>query len=72
VAADAKGELWEVEAILDQKRGPRWLVRWKGYGPESDTWEPRSSFDQCPDVLAEFEARRAADPAPKRIRSRRR
>ena len=71
IAADAKGELWEVEAILDKRRGPQWLVRWKGYGPESDSWEPRSSFDQCPELLDEFEAHRAANPKPKRSRRRR-
>lgn len=71
VAADAKGELWEVEAILDKRRGPQWLVRWKGYGPDSDSWEPRSSFDQCPELLDEFESHHAARPTPKRSRRRR-
>ena len=36
-----------VEEILDHKidRGKHfWKVRWKGYGPEEDSWEPASSF----------------------------
>jgi transposase InsO family protein len=36
-----------VDKILDHKidRGVHyWKVRWKGYGPEEDTWEPASSF----------------------------
>jgi len=36
-----------VQKILDHKveRGVHlWKVRWKGYGPEEDTWEPATSF----------------------------
>ena len=36
-----------VQKILDHKidkRVHRWKVRWKGYCPEEDTWEPASSF----------------------------
>ena len=36
-----------VQKILDHKvdRGIHlWKVRWKGYGPEEDSWEPASSF----------------------------
>ena len=36
-----------VQKILDHKvdRGIHyWKVRWKGYGPEEDSWEPARSF----------------------------
>ena len=36
-----------VQKILDHKieKGAHyWRVRWKGYGPEEDTWEPASCF----------------------------
>jgi len=36
-----------VQKILDHKveKGVHyWKVRWKGFGPEEDTWEPASSF----------------------------
>ena len=30
-----------------------YLVRWAGYGPESNTWEPRSHLS--PELIKEFE-----------------
>ncbi|GAW09794.1 reverse transcriptase-RNase H-integrase [Lentinula edodes] len=41
---------WEVDCILDERkvgRGRRYLVRWKGFGPESDSWEPGRSLQDC-------------------------
>lgn len=29
------------------------LIRWKGYGEESDTWEPESTVN-CPELLKEY------------------
>jgi transposase InsO family protein len=40
---------WEVESIVDERtvsgRPTEYRVRWVGFGPDSDTWEPRSSFE---------------------------
>lgn len=39
--------LMEVEQVLDRREmdgKEAFLVRWRGWGPEGDTWEPRSSF----------------------------
>ncbi len=45
-------EEYEVESIVDHQRrgrGYRFLVRWKGYGPASDTWLPGA---HCRDLAA--------------------
>jgi hypothetical protein len=49
---------YEVAEILNRRgkgRLERFLVRWKNFGPEHDTWEPRSHLVHCPDLLADFE-----------------
>ncbi|KAF2898870.1 hypothetical protein ILUMI_07298 [Ignelater luminosus] len=51
---------YEVQEVLDQKmiRGVRhYLIRWKGYEPESDSWEPESTL-QCADLIKKFKASR--------------
>ena len=64
VTADSNGdEEFVVERIVAQrKRGRRteFLVAWKGYPPEENTWEPRSSLSKARDPLAEFEASQLA------------
>lgn len=41
----------QVERIVDKRKNKkgRWeyLVRWRGYGSESDTWEPESHLSTC-------------------------
>ena len=39
--------MWEVERILDHRetrQGTKYLVKWKGFGPEENTWEPIIHF----------------------------
>ncbi|KAF8623471.1 hypothetical protein AX15_006255 [Amanita polypyramis BW_CC] len=53
---------YEVEAILkarvEKKRGKqlimKFCVRWKGYGPEDDTWEPVESFEGSEGIIERF------------------
>ena len=59
------GELeYEVERILDKrmakfrskhKRVPQYLIKWKGYGHEHNTWEPLSNLTHCNEILQAFE-----------------
>lgn len=48
--------LWEIEQILDHKEtrhGRKYLVKWKGYGNEENTWEPVNHFVD-PHILREY------------------
>jgi hypothetical protein len=49
-------EEWVVEEILDSKmmnRKLRYLVRWKDFGMEHNSWEPWDNV-HAPDLVAEF------------------
>lgn len=67
---------FRVDRLLDKRtrrygRGLRveYLVRWFGYGPEEDTWEPMRHIDS--DLIADFEASHHAagqSAAPRSLR----
>ena len=54
---------YEVETILDHRyRGTRnrkasYLVVWKGYAPEHNTWEPERNLKNAPEILADYWSR---------------
>lgn len=63
--ADSNGDAeWEVERILKSKnvgRGKRYLVAWKGYPPEENTWERRANLlPNAAQALADFESGQAS------------
>ncbi|XP_017155476.1 chromodomain-helicase-DNA-binding protein 1 isoform X1 [Drosophila miranda] len=52
---------YEVDAIIGHKkvRGASYfLIRWKGYNADSDTWEPEIDLN-CDDLIAEFRKKQA-------------
>ena len=51
-------EEWEVEKILNKKkiRGVvKYLIRWKGFTVEGDTWERRENLKNAEKLIEEFE-----------------
>ncbi|NCU37062.1 hypothetical protein EOM75_13760, partial [Candidatus Falkowbacteria bacterium] len=64
--------LYEVERLLahrDRKVGPRrtrreYLVQWRGYSAEHNTWEPESNLLTCEELITEYQ--RQVEHASKR------
>ncbi|GAB2272241.1 Alpha-1,3-mannosyltransferase cmt1 [Dionaea muscipula] len=63
---DDHDEEFEVERLLAicygdpnevNKRGLFFKVRWKGYGPSKDTWEPIEGLSNCRDSIQDFVGR---------------
>jgi hypothetical protein len=54
---------FEVEKIvgyrLFRNKIPQYLVNWKGYANESNTWEPEENLGRAKDLLDEFNEKRA-------------
>ena len=59
---------YEVERVLDQRRGLRtveYLIKWKGYDDSENTWEPRYNLTNSRKALRDFHRRSQAAPAEK-------
>ncbi|KAK4658722.1 hypothetical protein QC762_104010 [Podospora pseudocomata] len=70
----ASEEVYEVEAIRDSRiddktKAHKFLVKWKGYPENENTWEPRSNLKGAEELVREFEKSqkktKAADAAVK-------
>ena len=60
IIVDDSGDYYKVEDILDKKRfhgKTKYLVSWKGYGPEENSWEPIENLRNCEKALEDFRDR---------------
>jgi len=51
-------EEWKVEKILNKKRMrgvEKYLIRWKGFTAEGDTWKRRENLKNAEELIEEFE-----------------
>jgi hypothetical protein len=68
---------WVVERLLnhhDQRDGNRtkYLVRWRGYPPSADSWEPRENLlEDVPGLVAQYDEAHPLAAVPSRRQSRR-
>ncbi|ELQ32588.1 hypothetical protein OOU_Y34scaffold01088g1 [Pyricularia oryzae Y34] len=56
-ALDAENNIWEAEKLLAKwglKKKPYYLVKWKGFPHEDNTWEPRGNISE--DLIKSFES----------------
>jgi hypothetical protein len=52
---------WEVEQILDKKmidKEPYYLIKWKDWPPEYNSWQPEDDLENAPELLRAFERRK--------------
>ncbi|XP_031408549.1 chromodomain Y-like protein [Meleagris gallopavo] len=60
-AGKRTGTLATVERIVDKRKNKKgkteYLVRWKGYDSEDDTWEPEQHLVNCEEYIHEFNRR---------------
>lgn len=69
VTIDSSKEEYEVEDILDCRRRHNtfdYLVKWKGYSPADNTWEPWQHVANAEALVCNFHRRHPTAPGPRR------
>ena len=63
VSENSSDELYEVEKIIDvagEGKNRTFLVKWKGFSNQDNTWEPEENLQECGDKIAKFFEERQA------------
>lgn len=74
----AKSQEYEVEAVVDMKvldDGTKiYLVKWKNYAEDQNTWEPIENLENCRSALTQYErnhsTKKTANKNPVQVQKR--
>jgi transposase InsO family protein len=71
--SDSDEEIFEAHEILNARKAAgrrpfQYHVRWRGWGPEGDTWEPRANLENVVDMVDDFHRRHPSKPRPQGYR----
>ena len=69
---DLDGEAtWEVEEVLSSRtsyRKVQYIIKWKGYGPDDNTWEPYDSLlGGAEELVKDFHLKNQGMPKDPRV-----
>nr|CAB3229587.1 chromodomain Y-like protein 2 [Phallusia mammillata] len=64
MSSSSEEEIFEVEKVLGKRKRGRvqYLVRWKGFSSEHDSWEPVSNLTGCRELIQEFNTQGVLSP----------